>query len=208
MKKRFFAVGLLLCLAVLPGRGEDGALSKLYRSFNTFGNHVRNTFTEDAGDSAPGTQQHSGARHRKHGTRHLTSKKAPAKDSDSPDESSNPKSESSKRAAKTKSAAASSKKARENDSQATAEQGEPGSRPMPVSTPAGNAAGSDNTTEHATPMATLKPEALREFRGQPLEVQRLIRNALALTERNLSYKYGSADPAEGGMDCSGFIYYV
>jgi len=25
---------------------------------------------------------------------------------------------------------------------------------------------------------------------------------------NLGYKYGSADPANGGMDCSGFIYYV
>jgi cell wall-associated NlpC family hydrolase len=25
---------------------------------------------------------------------------------------------------------------------------------------------------------------------------------------NLDYKYGSADPANGGMDCSGFIYYV
>jgi hypothetical protein len=36
----------------------------------------------------------------------------------------------------------------------------------------------------------------------------LIRSSLALTEQNLSYKYGSADPAAGGMDCSGFIYYV
>jgi hypothetical protein len=57
-------------------------------------------------------------------------------------------------------------------------------------------------------MATIKPEALREFSEQPAEVQALIRSALALTEQNLSYKYGSADPAAGGMDCSGFIYYV
>ena len=57
-------------------------------------------------------------------------------------------------------------------------------------------------------MATIKPEALREFSEQPAEVQGLIRNSLALTEQNLSYKYGSADPAAGGMDCSGFIYYV
>lgn len=32
--------------------------------------------------------------------------------------------------------------------------------------------------------------------------------ALDLTTQNLGYKYGSADPAKGGMDCSGFIYYV
>jgi hypothetical protein len=43
---------------------------------------------------------------------------------------------------------------------------------------------------------------------QPAKVQQLIREALALTEKNLAYTYGSADPANGGMDCSGFIYYV
>ena len=32
--------------------------------------------------------------------------------------------------------------------------------------------------------------------------------ALNLTTRNLEYQYGSADPANGGMDCSGFVYYV
>lgn len=32
--------------------------------------------------------------------------------------------------------------------------------------------------------------------------------ALGLTNQNLSYKYNSAEPANGGMDCSGFIYYV
>ncbi len=32
--------------------------------------------------------------------------------------------------------------------------------------------------------------------------------ALELASRGLSYKYGSADPTNGGMDCSGFVYYV
>ncbi len=32
--------------------------------------------------------------------------------------------------------------------------------------------------------------------------------SLELTKQNLNYKYGSADPANGGMDCSGFVYYV
>jgi cell wall-associated NlpC family hydrolase len=39
-------------------------------------------------------------------------------------------------------------------------------------------------------------------------VQKLLGSALELTTRNLDYKYGSADPASGGMDCSGFVYYV
>jgi cell wall-associated NlpC family hydrolase len=33
-------------------------------------------------------------------------------------------------------------------------------------------------------------------------------SALELTTRNLDYKYGSADPDSGGMDCSGFVYFV
>lgn len=32
--------------------------------------------------------------------------------------------------------------------------------------------------------------------------------ALDLAGRGLNYKYGSADPANGGLDCSGFVYYV
>jgi cell wall-associated NlpC family hydrolase len=57
-------------------------------------------------------------------------------------------------------------------------------------------------------VATIKPEALREFAAQPPKVQQLIRDALSLTEQNLTYKYGSSDPSAGGMDCSGFIYHV
>jgi peptidoglycan DL-endopeptidase CwlO len=39
-------------------------------------------------------------------------------------------------------------------------------------------------------------------------VQQLLNSALELTTRNLDYKYGSADPSNGGMDCSGFVYFV
>jgi cell wall-associated NlpC family hydrolase len=39
-------------------------------------------------------------------------------------------------------------------------------------------------------------------------VRKLIEGALDLASRNLSYKYGSADPAQGGLDCSGFVYYL
>lgn len=39
-------------------------------------------------------------------------------------------------------------------------------------------------------------------------MRQLIESSLSLAARNLTYKYGSADPANGGMDCSGFIFYV
>ncbi|HEY6677059.1 MAG TPA: NlpC/P60 family protein [Terrimicrobium sp.] len=54
----------------------------------------------------------------------------------------------------------------------------------------------------------MKPEDLRGFYNNPPEVQQLLTTALELTEQNLSYLYGSADPTRGGMDCSGTIYFL
>lgn len=58
------------------------------------------------------------------------------------------------------------------------------------------------------PNASLEPEDLVEYPRLSQPVQRLLAQALALTKENLTYLYGSADPKEGGMDCSGFVYYV
>jgi cell wall-associated NlpC family hydrolase len=58
------------------------------------------------------------------------------------------------------------------------------------------------------PNVTLSPEAITNFESYPPKVQKLLTSALELTTRNLDYKSGSADPANGGMDCSGFVYYV
>jgi hypothetical protein len=52
------------------------------------------------------------------------------------------------------------------------------------------------------------PNQIKDFENYPLKVQKLLTSALELTTRNLDYKYGSDDPANGGMDCSGFVYYV
>jgi cell wall-associated NlpC family hydrolase len=62
--------------------------------------------------------------------------------------------------------------------------------------------------KNVAPVVALAPEQLAGFDDQPPKVQALIRSSLALTQRNLNYRYGSADPDSGGMDCSGFIYYV
>lgn len=58
------------------------------------------------------------------------------------------------------------------------------------------------------PNASLAPEQLQEFSQQPEKIQGLIEAALELTRQNLTYTYSSADPANGGLDCSGFVYYV
>jgi cell wall-associated NlpC family hydrolase len=58
------------------------------------------------------------------------------------------------------------------------------------------------------PNATVSPEEIAGFDAYPAKVRQLLEAGLELTKQNLGYKYGSADPANGGMDCSGFVYYV
>ena len=59
-----------------------------------------------------------------------------------------------------------------------------------------------------TPNATLSSAEISDYENYSPEVRKIIDLALSLTTMNLAYKYGSADPANGGMDCSGFIYYA
>src|SRR5437762_6455920 len=85
----------------------------------------------------------------------------------------------------------------------------PSGSPMP--TPTATPAESPSPTppkKHGAPNATLSPDQIKGFDNYPPKVQKLLTSALELTTRNLDYKYGSADPSSGGMDCSGFVYYV
>jgi peptidoglycan DL-endopeptidase CwlO len=84
----------------------------------------------------------------------------------------------------------------------------PGSTERVAKEPAKGTGAETGSSPTPASVATMKPENIREFNNQPPKVQQLLREALALTEQNLTYKYGSADPSAGGMDCSGFIYYV
>ena len=73
------------------------------------------------------------------------------------------------------------------------------------------AAGQEAESKPSPPplnVTSLKPEDIRDFDKNPPQVQQLLRAALELTERKLGYLYGSADPAKGGMDCSGTIYFL
>ena len=58
------------------------------------------------------------------------------------------------------------------------------------------------------PNASLSPDQIANYDSDPPNVRQILDAGLALTKENLGYTYGSADPANGGMDCSGFVYYV
>ena len=58
------------------------------------------------------------------------------------------------------------------------------------------------------PNASLSPDQIANYDSDPPKVRQILEAGLALTKENLGYTYGSADPANGGMDCSGFVYYV
>ncbi|MCS7063844.1 MAG: C40 family peptidase [Methylacidiphilales bacterium] len=65
-----------------------------------------------------------------------------------------------------------------------------------------------NSQTNPFPTQTLKPDDILNFHNYPPYLQHLIRICLDLTSRRLSYKYGSADPNQGGFDCSGFVHYT
>src|SRR6059058_4870311 len=87
---------------------------------------------------------------------------------------------------------------------------EPSETPLPTPTPSlsPTATAAPESGKRGAPNATLLPEAISGFENYSPKVQQLLSSALELTTRNLDYKYGSADPGNGGMDCSGFVYYV
>jgi len=58
------------------------------------------------------------------------------------------------------------------------------------------------------PNATISPNEIKGYDDNPPKVRQIIEYGLELTKQNLNYTYGSAEPATGGMDCSGFVYHV
>jgi peptidoglycan DL-endopeptidase CwlO len=84
----------------------------------------------------------------------------------------------------------------------------PASRSGKINKPEAEPEVSPSGKSTAAPNATIPPEDILEFRAQPAGVRKLIESSLELAGKNLTYTYGSSDPAKGGMDCSGFIYYV
>jgi len=80
--------------------------------------------------------------------------------------------------------------------------------PTPSETPSPPPSGSHTSGKKAWPNVSLSPNEIAEYDSYPPKVREVIDAGLALTKQNLGYTYGSADPKNGGMDCSGFIYFV
>ena len=186
----------LLAFAASEVRGDDNPLDAVSRSLDKWGRNVRQQLQEEATPTPSKKRIH----HHSSTVQHHPSP------SPSPSPKVKSKSEEEESDDTTK-----AKKTSEDDEEdstpprhakhrAKPEDGNP--EPTPEETP------KPSPQNQPAAVASLDPSKLKDFDGQPSGVQDLIRSALALTQRNLAYTYGSDDPASGGMDCSGFIYYV
>ena len=80
--------------------------------------------------------------------------------------------------------------------------------PSPPETPSPSRSPHPGAEKKGAPDVTLSPDEIAGYENYPARVRQILDAGLELTKQNLSYTYGSADPANGGMDCSGFIYYL
>ena len=81
-------------------------------------------------------------------------------------------------------------------------------RPMPSLPPVAQSTASP-VNESPTPEASVPSESeIAESNDYSQDVRKLVELSLDLARKHLIYKYASADPGNGGLDCSGFIYYV
>ncbi len=58
------------------------------------------------------------------------------------------------------------------------------------------------------PTISLDPSDLEGFQDLPETTRKMLAEGLELAGRSLAYRFGSNDPAAGGMDCSGFVHYL
>ncbi|PYL09249.1 MAG: hypothetical protein DME33_04725 [Verrucomicrobia bacterium] len=80
--------------------------------------------------------------------------------------------------------------------------------PTPAETPAPSPSPRAGAGKKVAPNVSLSPDEIAGYENYPSKMRQILDAGLALTKQNLGYTYGSADPKNGGMDCSGFIYYV
>src|SRR6266849_8294202 len=138
-------------------------------------------------------------------------KLSPPTEQESPTPSVTPSIKKKKPSASPSPSAPARRKKKSSPTPEPAESASPSATPSPTGTPETSptaAPGSPAPKKHGAPNATLTPDAIKGFENYPAKVQKLLAAALELTTRELDYKYGAADPATSGMDCSGFVYFV
>jgi cell wall-associated NlpC family hydrolase len=84
----------------------------------------------------------------------------------------------------------------------------PSPSPRAKKTPAIVSPSPSAAAKKGVPNATVMTGEIIGYDSYSAEVRKIVEAALALTSQNLAYKFGSAEPANGGMDGSGFIHYV
>jgi cell wall-associated NlpC family hydrolase len=194
----------LLAFAASEVRGDDDPLGAVYRSLDKWGRTVRQQLQEEEATPTPAKKRiHHHSSTLQHHASPSPSPKSKLKKEESARSSSDGEDESAEKPK--------AKKNSENDEEDSSppkhakhrEKSEDSNpKPTPEETP------KPSPQNQPVAVASLDPSQLKDFDSQPQRVQDLIRSALELTKRNLAYTYGSDDPASGGMDCSGFIYYV
>jgi len=84
----------------------------------------------------------------------------------------------------------------------------PEERPTPSLPPVTRSTASP-VAENPTPEISIPRKSdIVESKDYPEDVRKMTDLGFDLARRGLNYKYASADPANGGLDCSGFIHYV
>lgn len=61
---------------------------------------------------------------------------------------------------------------------------------------------------HTVITSPILTEHIVHYENYPANVKRVIFNASLLSRKKLGYRFGSATPRNGAMDCSGTIYYI
>jgi peptidoglycan DL-endopeptidase CwlO len=186
----------LLAFAASEVRGDDNPFDAVYRSVDKWSRNVTQQLQEEA------TPTPSKKRIHHHSS---TSQHHP-----SPSPSPSPKVRSKSKEEESDDTPKAKKNSEDDEEDSTppkhakhpAKSEDSNPEPSPEETP------KPSPQNQPVAVASLEPSKLKDFDSQPAGVQDLIRSALGLTQRNLAYTYGSDDPASGGMDCSGFIYYV
>jgi cell wall-associated NlpC family hydrolase len=213
--------GALICAGMLAAIGANA------RAEESFGNKLKKIFAPTP-TPAP----------RKHPKKKATPEKSPTpKPTASPEKTSSPKKKTASPtpAEKAEASATASPKKKKSSPTPTPESSPtaspkkkkrkfsptptptPGESPGPSSSPSATPEGS-GTPKPAPSVspspkkkgapATISSAEISGYESYPEHIKNVTDMALALTTRNLDYKYGSADPASGGMDCSGFVFYV